>query len=101
VEGLLDYAPDACAAIAEVSRIGNEQHNPGEPIHWARGKSMDQADCEVRHLMQRGTLDTDGMRHSAKRAWRAIMDLQLEIEAAWNLPPSRGSRSSIARKDIK
>lgn len=80
--GLLDYFPDACAAVAEVSRVGNEQHNPGEPMHWARGKSMDQEDCIVRHLIDRGTIDSDGLRHSAKVAWRALAMLQLEIEAA-------------------
>jgi hypothetical protein len=79
--GVLDYFPDALAAVAEVSRIGNDAHNPGQPLHWARGKSTDQEDCLVRHLLQRGTLDTDGGRHSAKVAWRALAILQLEIEA--------------------
>lgn len=78
--GLLDYFPDACAAVAEVSLAGNEQHNPGEPMHWARGKSMDQEDCIVRHLIDRGKLDSDGLRHTAKVAWRALALLQLEIE---------------------
>jgi hypothetical protein len=80
VTGVLDYFPDAIAAVAEVSRVGNEQHNPGEPMHWARGKSMDQADCIGRHLIDRGKLDVDGLRHSAKVAWRALALLQLEIE---------------------
>lgn len=81
VRGVLDYFPDAIAEVARVSFVGNEQHNPGEPLHWARGKSMDQEDCLVRHLMERGTVDTDGLRHSAKVAWRALAMLQLEIEA--------------------
>jgi hypothetical protein len=80
--GLLDYFPDACAAVAELSRIGNEQHQPGQPMHWAREKSTDHADCIVRHLIDRGTMDTDGVRHAAKVAWRALALLQLEIEAA-------------------
>lgn len=78
--GVLDYFPDALAAVAVVSKVGNDQHNPGQPLHWARGKSTDHADCLVRHLMDRGTLDTDGMRHSAKVAWRALALLQTEIE---------------------
>jgi Domain of unknown function (DUF5664) len=78
--GLLDYFPDAIAAVAEVSRIGNEQHNPGEPLHWAREKSTDQADCIARHLIERGSIDVDGMRHSAKLVWRALALLQIEIE---------------------
>jgi hypothetical protein len=78
--GVLDYFPDALVAVARVSFEGNEQHNPGEPLHWARGKSMDQDDTLIRHFLQRGGLDTDGQRHSAKMAWRALAILQLEIE---------------------
>ncbi len=80
--GLLDYFPLALAAIADLSRIGNEQHNPGQPMHWAREKSNDHADCVIRHLVDRGTLDTDKVRHSTKAAWRALALLQLELEEA-------------------
>jgi len=62
--------------------LGNEQHNPGEPLHWAREKSANQEDTMMRHFMQRGTLDSDGARHLAKAAWRCLALLQLEIEAA-------------------
>lgn len=81
VRGLLDYFPLAALAVANCSFIGNEQHNPGEPMHWAREKSTDQVDCAVRHLMERGKRDTDGVRHSTKAAWRCLASLQLEIEA--------------------
>jgi len=88
--GVLDYFPDALAAVAEVSRKGNDQHNPGEPLHWAKEKSTDHADCIVRHLIDRGKLDTDGGRHSAKSAWRALALLQIEIEQdAAKAPESR------------
>jgi hypothetical protein len=81
--GVLDYFPDAIAAVAEVSRVGNDQHNPGQPMHWAREKSTDHADCIARHLIERGTLDPmDSLRHSAKLAWRALALLQLELEEA-------------------
>lgn len=79
--GVLDYFPDALLAVAEVSRVGNEQHNPGQPLHWAKEKSTDEADALLRHLIDRGTLDTDGMRHSAKVAWRALALLQRELDA--------------------
>lgn len=80
--GVLDYFPAAISEIAKISYAGNEQHNPGQPLHWARGKSKDQADCLIRHFMERGTLDeADGLRHSAKMAWRALALLQLELEA--------------------
>lgn len=79
--GVLDYFPDAIIAVAHVSWHGNNQHNPGMPLHWSRDKSNDHADTLIRHFMERGTLDTDGTRHSAKMAWRALAILQLEIEA--------------------
>jgi hypothetical protein len=78
--GVLDYFPDAVAAVAHCSKVGNDQHNPGQPLHWAKEKSTDHADCIVRHLMERSTYDTDGVRHSAKVAWRALALLQTEIE---------------------
>jgi len=78
--GVLDYFPDALIAISKVSKAGNDQHNPGEPLHWAREKSTDHSDTLIRHFLERGTLDSDGQRHSAKMAWRALAILQLEIE---------------------
>lgn len=90
--GVLDYFPAALAEVAKVSKAGNDQHNPGQPLHWARGKSMDQADTLVRHLMERGTVDTDGVRHSAKLAWRALALLQIELEEAGLAPLARGAR---------
>ena len=78
--GCLDYFPDALAAVAYVSFVGNVQHNPGQPLHWDRSKSTDEADALMRHFMERGTVDSDGVRHSAKVAWRALALLQKEIE---------------------
>lgn len=78
--GVLDYFPDALLAVAHCSYVGNEQHNPGQPLHWAREKSTDEADALIRHFMERGTFDDDGVRHSAKVAWRALALLQKEIE---------------------
>lgn len=34
----------------------------------------------MRHLVDAGTLDTDGIRHSTKVAWRALANLQKELE---------------------
>lgn len=80
--GVLDYFPLALAAIAECSKKGNDQHNPGKPLHWDRSKSGDEGDSLIRHFLERGTVDTDGIRHSAKVAWRALALLQKEIERA-------------------
>ncbi len=90
--GLLDYFPSALAAVAELSQAGNDKHNPGEELHHARGKSGDHADCILRHLLDRGTLDPeDGLRHSAKVAWRALALLQEELETA-GAPMARGAK---------
>jgi hypothetical protein len=91
VRGCLDYFPAALAAVAQVSKAGNDQHNPGQEMHHARGKSSDHADCILRHLTDRGTLDSDGLRHSAKVAWRALALLQEELEAE-GAPLARGAR---------
>jgi hypothetical protein len=80
--GVVDYFPDALVEIAKVSLLGNEQHNPGQPLHWSKGKSHDHSDALLRHLIERGKTDTDGLRHSAKLAWRALALLQTELEAA-------------------
>lgn len=79
--GVLQYFPDALLEVAHCSFMGNEQHNPGQPLHWDKSKSQDEPDALVRHLLEAGTLDTDGARHSAKVAWRALANLQREIEA--------------------
>ncbi len=84
--GLLWYFPNALAAVARVSRTGNEQHQPGEPMRWAREKSTDHADCILRHLVDAGTLDKDGELHSAKVAWRALALCESELIAAGATP---------------
>ena len=80
--GCFRYFPDALAEVARLSYTANEQHNPGEPMHWAREKSTDHPDCLLRHLLDAGTIDSDGQRHTAKVACRALAMLQLELEGA-------------------
>lgn len=81
--GLLMYFPDACAAVANCSHIANEQHNPGEPVHWDRSKSIGEGNEVLRHLMDgtRSPLDTDKVLHYSKAAWRMFELLQRQIEA--------------------
>jgi hypothetical protein len=79
--GVLDFFPDAIVALANLSHRATKQHHPGQPIHWERGKSNDDSDTALRHFLQRGTMDTDGTRHTAKFAWRALAILQKEIES--------------------
>lgn len=89
--GVLDYFPLALLEVARVSKAGNDQHNPGEPLHHARGKSMDQADTAIRHIMERGGKDVDGQYHLAKAAWRILADLQIDLERERGLPIARGA----------
>lgn len=79
--GLLKYFPDALCAVAECSAAGNKQHHADKPLHWDKSKSTDEADCLMRHLIDSGTLDSDGIRHTAKVAWRALALLQRELDA--------------------
>ena len=88
--GVLDYFPAALAEVAKLSKIGNDKHNPGQDLHWSRGKSSDHADCIMRHLTERGTVDTDGLLHDVKVAWRALAMLQEALEAA-GAPKARGA----------
>jgi len=78
--GVLKYFPDAIKEVARVSLKGNEQHHPDKPLHWDRSKSTDELDALARHLIDAGTIDDDGIRHSAKIAWRALANLQKELE---------------------
>ena len=78
--GVLNYFPDAIREVAKCSYVGQQQHNPDKPLAWDRSKSGDELDALSRHLLEAGTIDTDGIRHSAKVAWRALANLQKEIE---------------------
>lgn len=78
--GLLMYFPDALMEVAHASFKGNEQHCKGQPLHWDRSKSNDEADALMRHLLKAGTIDDDGVRHSIKVCWRALALAQKEIE---------------------
>lgn len=82
--GLLSYFPDALAETSHVSHVGNQQHNPGEPLRWAQEKSQDELDAMMRHLTDEAKgveRDTDGQYHLAKVIWRASAALQRKIEA--------------------
>jgi hypothetical protein len=80
---MFEYFPDAWLAVVNVAVAGNEQHNPGQPLHWAREKSTDQMNTAFRHQWDYGRgvkKDTDGQWHLAKAIWRLMAQLQLDIE---------------------
>ena len=83
--GFIAYFPLAIVAVAELSRIGNDQHNPGKPLHWDRTKSQDELDAQMRHLVDvaiegENATDTDNVLHLTKNAWRALAKLQKVLE---------------------
>lgn len=82
----------ALMEVARLSKHGNDKHNPGDPLHWSRGKSNDHRDTIARHLLQYAEMDDDTFLHAAKMVWRLLAYLQILIEQKLNLPPSRGSR---------
>lgn len=86
--GCLMYFPDAIQAVARLSFVANEQHNPGTKMHWDRSKSGDELDAMLRHAMEAGKIDDDGQRHSTKTAWRALANLQKELEENGEAPLS-------------
>jgi len=78
--GVFRYFPDALLEVAKVSYVGNKQHNKNSVLYWDRNKSTDDLDALLRHLLDAGKIDDDGLRHSAKVAWRALANLQKELE---------------------
>ena len=78
--GVLQYFPNAIKYVSQVSKAGNDQHHPGTPLHWDMSKSTDEADALARHLIDAGAdwdaLDTDGVLHAGKVAWRALAMLE-------------------------
>lgn len=80
--GCLKLFPLAMAAVAELTLKSQQQHGLTGELKWDRSKSGDELDALTRHLLEAGTVDTDGIRHSAKVAWRALANLQKELEVA-------------------
>ena len=76
--GFVKYFPNAMKDVAVCSRIANEQHHAGKPLHWDMDKSTDELDAMMRHLIDHISepIDDDGIRHITKVAWRAMAMLE-------------------------
>lgn len=76
--GVLKYFPNALKEISKCSKAGNDQHHPDKPLHWDMDKSKDEYDALTRHLIDHtiDPMDTDGILHLTKVAWRALAGLE-------------------------
>lgn len=74
-EGLLNFFPDACAAVAHRSFVGSKQHHPDKGVYWDRSKSADELDALMRHIL-------DGDWEAV--AWRGMANLQKKIEEGYD-----------------
>ena len=80
-QGFVTYFPDAIALVAYLSRVANDQHNPGERMHWAKEKSQDELDSLMNHVLDIGSKgelsqDADGVLDAIKVGWRGMANLQ-------------------------
>jgi hypothetical protein len=121
--GVIKYAPAALAGMARISKQGNDKHNPGQPLHHARGKSNDHPDCIVRHAvdvadieaaLQRSDTPIDKGDDSARAevvesllteasqlVWRAALWSQELHERYGNAPLAPGAREAFAEEPSK
>ena len=91
--GCLDYFRDALLLVSHVSYKGNQKHNKGEPLHWARSKSADEEDAIGRHLVNRYEMDPEiDLEEAAQLAWRALAFLQKLAEKTRNIKPPVGCK---------
>ncbi len=93
--GCYDYFPDALREVSRLSKLGNDKHNPGEPLHWSQDKSDDHADCIARHQQDVGTYDPDWgdakIDHAVSVAWRALAQLQMLMQSR-GAPMPKGAK---------
>lgn len=79
-DGLMAYFPAALCEVARWSIVGNNKHNPGQQLHWAREKSTDHENKILRHLLDARQVDKDGFVEAVALAWRALALCQTILE---------------------
>lgn len=101
--GCFAYFPAALAGVAHISQIGNDKHNPGQPLHHARNKSGDHADCILRHLLDLQDLraaEAQGktvtkaqvLEEASAMAWRCLAYAQ-ELHELFGAPVAPGAKN--------
>lgn len=104
--GCIKYFPAALAGVSNISKLGNDKHNPGEKLHHARGKSMDHKDCVMRHLIdledllaarERGVKvdKKDILIEVNQMVWRALAVSQ-ELHEKFGAPLAPGAVNNIS-----
>ena len=82
-QGLIDYFPRACQAVADVSHFGAKKYT------WKGWESVPggierYSDAQVRHMLAECTderCDPDsGLTHAAHAAWNALAVLELKLK---------------------
>lgn len=76
--GFIRYFPLAIAAVARHSHFGNEKYNPDKPLHWDRGKSPEEMDSLMRHVLEEDWVPM---------VWRALAHLQKQEEERLGISP--------------
>lgn len=101
--GCIKYFPAAIAGVAKISKAGNDKHNPGQELHHDRSKSLDHADCIIRHLADVADLIASLERGDNKNpeqvlaevsslAWRALAYSQTLHEKYDGAPLAPGAK---------
>ncbi len=89
-QGVLDYFPNALAAVGRWSRRGNEKYPPvngSKELRWSFDVSTEHADAVLSHLSNRGELDEEFQQsHTVGVAWRALALLETELIAQGATP---------------
>jgi len=91
-DGCLDYFPNALAEVSRISFEGNQKHNPGQPMHWARDKSTDHRNKIIRHTVDSRDDTEAAIEHAAQAAWRSLALLQEKIETVRGIQVSGASK---------
>ena len=105
---VLGYFTAALAGLTRHAVRGNKQHNGDAPLHWARGKSADHAECVGRHSFDmmdmhawlernpehpdREAVITELEHEYDARLWRAAADSQEFYEKFRGAPISPSSK---------
>lgn len=102
-DGFVMYFPRSMAAIARHSAKANEKHNPGEKLHWARGKSTDHLNTALRHLIDAGMgILWDGeYNNMVANGWRTMAALETYLEQVEGIDAVSAAKRDMAIAEVQ